>query len=108
MSNRKKMFLDVLRGKFLVDEGAMQSWGFILFVTALALLMISSSHQIDKKIQEIALLNRDKRELRSRYVATKSDLMKLKMESSISRKIEENGLFVSQTPPHKIKVSIKE
>jgi Bacteriodetes cell division protein (FtsL-like) len=39
-------------------------------------------------------------------VATKSDLMKLKMESSISKRLEENGLFISQTPPQKIKVRI--
>ncbi len=70
--------------------------------------MITSSHQIDKKVQQIATLNKEKRELRSQFVATRSDLMKLKMESSISKKLAENGLFVSQTPPQKIKVSIKE
>ncbi|VAW18369.1 hypothetical protein MNBD_BACTEROID05-1026, partial [hydrothermal vent metagenome] len=79
---------------------------FIIFLTVLALLMISSSHQIDKKVQKIAILNKEKRELRSQYVATKSDLMKLKMESNISKRLEEKGLFVSQTPPQKIKVSI--
>ncbi len=108
MSKTKQTFYNILKGKFLVDEDAQKNWGFIIFLTALALLMITSSHQIDKKVQQIATLNKEKRELRSQFVATRSDLMKLKMESSISKKLAENGLFVSQTPPQKIKVSIKE
>ncbi len=106
MSKAKQTIYNILKGKFLVDEDAKKNWGFIIFLTVLALLMISSSHQIDKKVQLIAELNSNKRELRSQFVATKSDLMKLKMESSISKKLEENGLFISQTPPQKIKVII--
>jgi len=106
MSKAKQTIYNILKGKFLVDEDAKKNWGFIIFLTALALLMITSSHQIDNKVQKIANLNRNKRELRSLFVATKSDLMKLKMESSISKKLEENGLFISQTPPQKIKVII--
>jgi uncharacterized protein YpmS len=79
----------------------------ILFLTLLALLMISSSHQIDRKVQRISELNREKRQLRSEFVSTRSQLMKLKMESSISRRLAENGLFISQTPPRKIKVRIE-
>ena len=42
------------------------------------------------------------RELRSEFVATRSDLMKLKMESSIIKKLEEKGLFIAENPPQKI------
>ena len=107
MSKVKAVFGDVLRGRFLVNEDAKKNWGFIIFITILTLLMITSAHKIDEKVQSIASLSREKRALRSQYVATKSDLMKLKMESSISKKLEENGLFVSQTPPYKIKATIK-
>jgi tRNA(Glu) U13 pseudouridine synthase TruD len=107
MSKFKQKFYNVLKGKFLVDEDAQKNWGFILFLTVLALLMISSSHRIDRKVQRIAGLNKDKRELRAQFVATKSDLMKLKMESSISLKMKEIGLYASQTPPIKIKVITK-
>ena len=106
MSKAKQTIYNILKGKFLVDEDAKKNWGFIIFLTGLALLMITSSHQIDNKVQKIAKLNNNKRELRSQFVATKSDLMKLKMESSISKKLEANGLFISQTPPQKIKVII--
>jgi len=106
MSKAKQTIYNILKGKFLVDEDAKKNWGFIIFLTALALLMITSSHQIDNKVQKISKLNRNMRELRSQFVATKSDLMKLKMESSISKRLEESGLFISQTPPQKIKVII--
>ena len=107
MSAAKQTLNNILKGKFLVEEDAKKNWGFIIFLTGLALLMITSSHQIDTKVQKIAQLNKQRRELRSIFVATKSDLMKLKMESSISRKMKETGLFASQTPPQKIKVRIK-
>lgn len=106
MSKTKQALYNILRGKFLVDEDAKKNWGFIIFITFLALLMITSSHQIDRKVQKIAELNKEQRMLRSEFVATRSDLMKLKMESSISSRLAANGLFVSQTPPQKIKVRI--
>ena len=100
----KDNIYNVLKGKFLVDEDALKNWVFILFLTFLALLMISSSHSVDKKVQKIAKLNKQKKELRARFVATKSDLMKLKMESAIVKKLEKKGLFVSNEPPIKIKI----
>ena len=106
MSKTKQTLYNILKGKFLVEEDAKKNWGFIIFLTVLALLMITSSHQIDKKVQKIAILNKEKRELRSKFVATKSDLMKLRMESSISQKLAERGLFISQTPPKKIEVKV--
>jgi len=106
MSKTKQTLYNILKGKFLVDEDAKKNWGFIIFLTVLALLMITSSHQIDKKVQKIAILNKEKRELRSKFVSTKSDLMRLRMESSISQKLAERGLFISQTPPKKIEVKV--
>lgn len=106
MSKVKQTLYNILKGKFLVDEDAKKNWGFIIFLTVLALLMITSSHQIDRKVQKITTLNKEKRRLYSQFVATRSDLMKLKMESSISKRLADNGLYVSQTPAQKIKVRI--
>ena len=76
----------------------------LIFLTSLALIMIGSSHSIDKKVQKIAVLNKDMRELRDAFVATRSDLMKLKMESSIIKKLEVEGLYIAENPPQKIVV----
>lgn len=102
MANFKQGIYDLLRGKFLVDEDSPKNWRMLIFLASLALIMIGSSHSVDKKVQEIATLNKDMRELRSAFVATRSDLMKLKMESSIIKKLEAKGLFIAENPPQKI------
>jgi predicted aconitase len=102
MSPVKQTFYNLLKGKFLVDEDAPKNWKMLIFLTSLALIMIGSSHSIDKKVQKIAVLNKEMRELRSTFVATRSNLMKMKMESSIINKLEDKGLFVADNPPQKI------
>jgi len=104
MAKVKQRVYDLLKGKFLVDEDAPKTWRLLIFLAILALIMIASSHSIDKKVQKIAQLNKERRELRSRFVATRSDLMKLKMESSITKKLAEKGLYISENPPQKIKI----
>ncbi len=105
MTKVKQRVYDVLKGKFLVDEDAPKNWKLLIFLAGLALVMIASSHSIDRKIQKIATLNKKTRELNSQFIATRSELMKLKMESSITKKLQEKGLYISNTPPQKIKVS---
>ncbi len=107
MSKTKDALYNILKGGFLVEKDAQKNWGFIIFLTGLALLMIASSHEIDQKVQKIATLNKQKRELRSKFVATRSDLMKLKMESTIKKELEKNGFYSYSTPPKKIKVKIR-
>jgi len=104
MANVKQRIYDVLKGKFLVDEDAPKNWRLLIFLAVLALVMIASSHSIDKKVQKIALLNKKRSELRSEFIETSSYLEKLRMESTISKVLAEKGLFISNTPPQKIKV----
>lgn len=104
MANFKQNIYDLLKGKFLVDEDAPKNWSMLIFLALLALIMIASAHSVDNKVQKIATLNKKKRELRSEFVATRSELMKLKMESSITKELAEKGLFISENPPKKIKV----
>ena len=103
----KANLYDVLKGKFLVSNDAFQNWRFILFCTFLAIIMIGSSHSAERKVHEIARLNDDVRELRSEFVDRRSNLMRLKMESTISRKMAERGIKPSETPPTKIEVYSK-
>ena len=108
MSKTKEAIYGVLKGRFLVDEDAQKNWGFLVFLTFLALLMIASSHQVDRKVQEIAALNKKNRELRAEFVSTRSELMKLKMESNINKVLEKNGFYSYLNPPVKLKIKIEE
>ena len=97
----------LLKAKYLVDEGSMKNWRFIIFLILIAIVMIGNSHNYEKKLFRITELEANVKELRSEFVDRRSELMELKMESTISRKMEEKGILPSSVPPKKIKV-IKE
>ncbi len=100
----RKGILDILKGKFLVSGDAPKNWLFIIFASFLATVMIGSSHSADKKVHQIAALNEEVKELRSQFVEVRSDVQRLKLESTITKIVEEKGLFPSETPPKKIRV----
>ncbi|MCZ6594799.1 MAG: S-adenosyl-methyltransferase [Bacteroidetes bacterium] len=97
-----KNFYNIIKGRFLVSDDAFKNWRFIIFLSALALVMIGSSHSADKKVHEIARLSDDVKELKSEYVDVRMQLMQTKMESRIIKAMEDRGLFPSVTPPQKI------
>lgn len=95
---------NILKAKFLVNEDATKNWRFILFIVILAILMIANTHRFERKVFQIADLTNEVKELRSEFVERRSELMKLKMESTISEKMESRGIFPASVPPQKIKV----
>lgn len=107
MSKIKKGVYGFLKGSFLVQEDSFKNWRFILFMVVLMLLMIASAHSSDKKVMEIAELNKEIKELRAEFVDTRSISMKMRLESTVRKKVGENGILPSETPPSVIKVTSK-
>jgi hypothetical protein len=104
----KKNFYNIVKGKFLVSDDAFKNWRFIIFMSVLALIMIASSHNADKKVHRIAQLNNQVKELKSEYVDVRMRLMQTKMESKIIAAMANRGLEPSVTPPQKIRITTKE
>ena len=98
---------DILKGGFLVDDGAFKNWRIIVYVVFLLLFMISSSHNADRKVMEIARMNKQMKMMKSLYIDSGTSLTRMKMESSVREKVKEEGLSSSKTPPIKIKVTTK-
>ncbi|RZS92189.1 FtsL-like putative cell division protein [Aquimarina brevivitae] len=98
----KQTIYDIVKGKFLISDDAMKNWRMLLFLSLLAIIMIASSHNAESKVHEIARLNDEVRELRSQFVDGRTELMQLKMESSIIDKMQRNGIKQPTTPPKKI------
>ncbi|WP_396169668.1 FtsL-like putative cell division protein [Flavobacterium sp.] len=94
----------ILKARFLIDDDAIKSWRFIVFLIALAIIMIANTQRFEQKIFKIAELTNQVKELRSEFVDRRSELMKLKMESTVSNKMLERQIFPSTVPPTKIKV----
>ena len=107
MSIIKSSIYNLLKGKFLVSEDSFKNWRFILFIVGLLLLMIASSHSSDKKVMEIAKLNYEIKELRAEFLDMRSISMKMKLESTIRKKVEDLGIRPSENPPQVIKVTSK-
>lgn len=103
----KQKVYDILKGKFLIADDAMKNWRMLLFLSFLAIVMIASSHNAESKVHEIAKLNDEVRELRSQFVDGRTQLMQLKMESSIIEKMTKKGIKRPTTPPKKIIVKTK-
>jgi len=102
LQNMKKNFYNIIKGRFLVSDDALKNWRFIFFLSALALIMIGSSHSADSKVHEIARLSNEVKELKSEYVDVRMQLMQAKMETKIIKAMESRGLFPSETPPQKV------
>lgn len=100
----RKSIYSILRGKFLISDDSFKNWRIIIFISVLAIIMIASSHSADKKVHEIARLTNEVKELRSSFVDGRSKLMRLKMESTIIKKVADKDIQISEIPPTKIRV----
>lgn len=100
----KGSIYNIVKARFLVNEDASKNWKFIVFLIVLAMLMINNIHRYEEKVFRIVELSKEVKEYRSEFVDRRSELMKLKMESTISSKMEQRGIVPSTVPPKKIKV----
>ena len=98
----KSGLLNLLKGTFLVQEGASKNWRFILFVFFLAGLMITASHQVDQKVVQISKANKELQAFRSEFVAVREQLMHKRMETQLENALKGQGIF----PPEKATLKI--
>jgi hypothetical protein len=96
----------ILKARFLINEeaNATKNWRFIVFLILLAIFMIANNNRFDQKVFKIIELTNEVKELRSEFVDKRSELMKLKMESTVTEQMAVRGVVPSSVPPVKIKV----
>lgn len=104
----KQEIYAILKAKYLIHDDAFKNWRFIVFLVMLVILMIANTQRFEQKVFEISALNNEVKELRSEFIDNRSALMKLKMESTVSGKMEVKAIFPSTVPPVKIKVNKEE
>ncbi|MEY3498819.1 MAG: hypothetical protein RL308_488 [Bacteroidota bacterium] len=94
----------ILKARFLINEeaNAAKNWRFIVFLILLAIFMIANNNNVDQKVFKIIELTGEVKELRSEFVDRRSELMKLKMESTVTLKMKEKGILPASAPPIKI------
>lgn len=90
---------DILKGKFLVEEGSFRNWRFVFFLAMLAFISISSSHWADKKVVEIRKLQREVSDLKSEYSDIHKSLMQSQMESFVAEKVIHDSIKKGNVQP---------
>jgi hypothetical protein len=104
----KTSIYNILKARFLINDDALKNWRFIVFLILLAIIMIANTQRYEQKVFKIAALTSQVKELRSEFVDRRSQLMKLRMESTVSKKMIEKEIYPSTVPPTKIKVKKEE
>ncbi len=70
--------------------------------------MIANNNNVDQKVFKIIQLSGEVKELRSEFVDRRSELMKLKMESTVTQKMAVKGILPASVPPVKVIIKKKE
>ena len=92
--------MDILKGKFLVEDGSMQNWRFVLYLVFLAFISISSSHWVNKKVVKIKQLDEEVSNLKAQYTDAHRFLMKMQLEPEIMRQSEALGIKLTDEQPY--------
>ena len=83
-------------------------------VATLNFLNIKSLFEVTKVLDPLATklavskLTDEVRDLRSEFVDVRSQLQRVRLESSVLKSLKDSGLKQSETPPNKIKVIVKQ
>ena len=100
-----KSVLSLLNIDFLLKEDSMKNWRMLFFISILAMISIASGHNADKKIYQIANLNNELKRVKSEFVENKSELMFLKLETRVAKRLLEIGVGPSKEQPLRLKYS---
>jgi len=92
----------IILGNFLIEEGSIRNWRFVIFLFIMAIIMIFSSHLVDKKIISISDFKNEISVLESEFLENRKSVMKLKMESNVVSLMKERKIKSSKNPPKKI------
>ena len=101
----RKKIIDIVAGKFILEKTNAKTVRFILFIFCLALIMIYSSHSVDRKIYDINKLNNELSGVENTYLKVRKELMNSKMESTIRQKLVDKKIKPSLDPPIKILIT---
>ncbi|MEO8150552.1 MAG: FtsL-like putative cell division protein [Bacteroidia bacterium] len=77
---------------------------YIFFLMVFALLYIGNSYHADKMVRAIDKTGKDIKELRSEYIASKTELMQKSKQSAVAAEVSKYNLKESIVPPRKIVV----
>lgn len=103
---KKITFLDIIKGNFLNREEVKAHYKYILLIFGLILVMIYSNHLVVQKIGRVNELKQQVEEYKSQNAYMQSKLIKIRLESELSKEVEKDSLKALETHPLKILVKL--
>ncbi len=103
-----KRIIGVLDGSFLTRDNMVNNLPFLFWLFGLGIIYIANSHYAEKTVILTNKMEKEVKELRSDYIATRSELMFASKQSEVARAVQSMGIYESRTPPKKIVVKKEE
>ena len=101
---RKKLY-EIINGKFIIEKTNKENIRFVMFLFFLAVIMIFSSHSVDRKIYKLSDLSKKLVSVENEFIDQRKKVVKIKMESNIKIQLSERGIGPSLNPPTKIVIT---
>lgn len=94
----------LLKGDFFTESVIATYMPFAGFLTVLALLYIANAYYAERKVNAINETGKKVKDLHSKYVSAKAELMFSTQRSELSSKLSNQGIKETVTPPYVIKI----
>ena len=103
---KKLTFMDIMKGNFLNRDEVKVHYKYFLLIFSLLMIMIYSNHLVNKKIETVNQLKEQAEEYKSRNAYAQSRLIKVRMESELSKEMEGDSLMSLENHPHKLLIKL--
>lgn len=97
-----KFLQSIIDGNFLARENFIKSIPFLGFITFIAIMYIANTFIAEKTIRDIETTKLKIKELRSEYIAIKSEVMFGRKQSIVAKKVAPADIKEAIVPPKKI------
>ena len=95
---------DLLDGNILTRKAVIKQSRFILLLVGIAFFSIANRNHAEKTVIRLNQLQSDVKELRSRYISTSSELVKISRQSEVIQLVRRYDLELEESlePPKKL------
>ena len=103
---KKLTLMDIFKGNFLNRDEIKSHYKLYLLLFVLMIIIISSNHLVNKKIEIVNDLKEQAEEYKSRNAYAQSRLIKVKMESELGKEMVLDSLIPLENHPHKLLIKL--
>ncbi|WP_421920635.1 FtsL-like putative cell division protein [Marinifilum sp.] len=95
---------DFIDGSILTKSAVVQQLPFVLFLVILGIFYISNRYKSEKVYRNMVSLEKELKDLRFESITTASDLMYMSKQSEVLKRVQKEGLGLTESiePPVKI------